>query len=91
MTQPPDQTTTWPGNPELREMLAKCPTAQRIWQEGGKWSEIALALWRERDVLAARVEELEAIAPKAYRSTDGVVSVWHCPDNLIPVTDLSTL
>jgi len=61
----------------------------QIMKAGGTAEDCAVALSVANDRLLDRVMLLEGIAPRRYKMPDGRVMVWHCPDNLVPETDLS--
>lgn len=69
----------------FREVRLCEPIVARIMRAGGTPSECVVALANDRLRLLRRIEELESIAPKKIRTPDGV-AVWHCPDELIPLT-----
>lgn len=56
-----------------------------IMRQGGSHSDCIVALANDRLRLLHRLCELESIAPKKISTPQGVM-IWHCPDNLIPLT-----
>lgn len=71
---------TWP------EIWNSEPLVRRILQDGGEFEDVICALIQERDLLREKVMELDAIAPKKRLTSDGRIMVWHCPNELIPLT-----
>ena len=49
---------------------------------------IIIALVEQKRVLTTELVTLIKIAPKRYRLKDGKQVVWHCPNELIPETQL---
>jgi hypothetical protein len=62
------------------------PTVHRMASQGCSREQVIQALVDEKRAMVKRVLELEQIAPKKYQMPDGKVMVWHCPDELIPMT-----
>jgi hypothetical protein len=72
-----------PADALLADLVARQQTA-RFSHDTMRAIDLAL-LFRERaEKLAARVAELEAIAPRKIRRPDGAVLVWHCPEEFVP-------
>lgn len=74
---------------EIREVVDNDPYVNSIVKQGGTLEMCVVELANQKRELLRRIIELEAIAPKAYRHTDGSVIVWRCPDELIPIIELS--
>lgn len=60
-------------------------TVHRILSLGGTQADCVVALVNEKEALAKRIMELDAIAPKKIKLDDGRVMIWHCPDDLVPL------
>jgi hypothetical protein len=52
-----------------------------------KWCIIQLHYQKEN--LLKEISKLQAIAPKRYKIADGKIAVYHCPEDLIPIEDIS--
>jgi hypothetical protein len=65
------------------------PIVAHIMRAGGAAEDCAVALAVHNDRLVDRLMTLEGIAPRRIKLPDGRVMVWHCPDHLIPETDMS--
>ena len=65
------------------------PIVAHIMRAGGTAEDCAVALSVHNDRLVDRLMTLEGIAPRRIKLPDGRVMVWHCPDHLIPETDMS--
>ena len=65
------------------------PIVAHIMRAGGTAEDCAVALSAHIDRLVERLMTLEGIAPRKIKLPDGRVMVWHCPDRLIPETDMS--
>ncbi len=63
-----------------------------VWQltnRGADYETIICALAHQQEVLGDRLMTAEMIAPRKYKFPDGQAKVWRCPDEMIPLTDLS--
>jgi hypothetical protein len=63
-------------------------TVNQMLNEGRSHAEIIAALARQQIGLFHRIAELEAIAPSKIVMPDGRVMIRHCPDDLVPVTQI---
>lgn len=50
--------------------------------------KIIAVLVAEKEQLRNRIVELESIAPRRMMLPDGKIVVWHCTDDLIPLSRL---
>ena len=73
----------------LARQMLRDPFIDRVMRESRTDEDAFFALAADRERLVARVMELEGIAPRRMKMPDGRHMVWHCPDDLIPVTDMS--
>ena len=64
--------------------VARSPEIRNALAAGCDARGCAVVLLLEVERLRARVAELMQIAPRKYRRADGVVYVWHCPDDMVP-------
>lgn len=60
-------------------------TANRIMQAGGTAEDCVVALYERIQIMTTRLMELDSIAPRAYKTADGTLLVWRCPDALVPI------
>lgn len=65
------------------------PIVAQIMRAGGTAEDCAVALAVYNDKLVERLMTLEGIAPRKIKLPDGRVMVWRCPDELVPMTDMS--
>lgn len=61
-------------------------TVNRMLKCGASLQDIIGVLAAEKERLVGRITELEGIAPKKIALKNGQVMVWHCPDELVPLT-----
>lgn len=72
----------------FQDVMLNDPTVNRIMKSGGTESACVVELANEKQRLMARIIELDSIAPKKYKTPDGRVMVWNCPEDLVPVTEI---
>lgn len=69
--------------------LARSDSVVRVTLDsGGDVLSCVIQLVQMRKALEQRVMELENIAPRKIKRTDGTFWIWHCPDELIPETTI---
>lgn len=73
----------------LEQLRLVNPIVERVMRAGGTAEDCAVALSEHIDKLVKRLLALEGIAPRRIKLPDGSVVIWHCPDHLIPETDMS--
>lgn len=59
-------------------------TVAKMLEAGAGLESIIAQLVAEKEWGFKRIIALESIAPRKIRLPDGMVMVWHCPDDLIP-------
>jgi hypothetical protein len=64
------------------------PIVAHVIRAGGTAEDCAVALSVANDRLVDRAMLLEGIAPRKIRLPDGRVTVWRCPDDLVPETGM---
>ncbi len=69
---------------EFNEARRNNPIVAELMDAGGTPLDCVVALAKGYDRLAARVSELEAIAPRKYRRPDGSCILRRCPEDLVP-------
>jgi hypothetical protein len=67
----------------------KNATVHSMTQQGFSDREIIGVLALQIETLQGCIGELDAIAPRKIAMLDGTVTVWHCPDHLIPASRCS--
>ncbi len=73
---------------QLRELRHTDATVRSICERGGDVGEALIAVVQEKREMLQRIIELDSIRPRRYRTPDGRVLVWHCPNDLIPEEQL---
>jgi len=76
---------------EFQHLRLHNPIVAQIMRAGGTAEDCAVALTVHNDRLVDRLMVMEGIAPRRIKLMDGRVMVWHCPDHLIPETDMSNV
>jgi len=77
--------------PELSEAIRKCPVVAALHKVGETPEGIILILTKLKDQLMQDVEHLKLLAPKRVKMSDGSVRIWRCPEELIPVEEMSPM
>ena len=76
---------------QLNETVAgaydRSPVVRKILSEGGNAEACLTPLLNQIDTLSARIVQLEMICPRKVKTKDGKIFIWHCPYELIPVTE----
>lgn len=72
-------------------LLSRDPVLYHLERSGCSFLDMMEELTDYRQKLLIKVLEMDAICPRKYRLPDGTVKVWHCPEELIPLTDLTDL
>lgn len=73
-------------SPALKRVYHTNPIVWRILRDGGTLEDCVIELHEQNQRLVREVYRLEAIAPKRMRLNDGREMVWHCPDELVPIS-----
>ena len=74
---------------ELKEATRKCPVVAAMHKAGETPEAIILILVKLKDQLLKDVEELTLLTPKRIRMPDGSLMIWRCPEELIPLQEMS--
>ena len=77
--------------PERHEAASMCPIVKALHEAGGTPEGIILILVKLKDQLMQDVEHLKLLAPKRVKMSDGSVRIWRCPEELIPVEEMSPM
>lgn len=62
-------------------------TVHKILKSGGNLEDVVVALVNEKTELLGWLMAATTIAPKKIKTPDGKIMVWHCPDELIPLSE----
>lgn len=65
------------------------PLVYEMINRGATSQQIIVAMSERNQKMLARLFELESICPRKRRMRDGTVYIWRCPDDLIPIEELS--
>lgn len=76
-------------NDQINRVRENNPLVRAILRAGGTMEDCVIALDEVQANLTRQVMELSSIAPKAFRLSSGTIVAWHCPNELIPVVDLT--
>jgi hypothetical protein len=71
------------------EVFVNDPTVYNLLNSGGTARECIVALANEKAELIKKIVDLEMIVPKKYKLPDGKIVIWHCPDDLIPMKEIT--
>ena len=74
-------------NPELLKVYHQDPLVHQGIQLGASFSSIIVAMHQRHTLLLEQLALLQSIAPTKLAVGD-THYVWHCPDDLIPVTTI---
>jgi len=80
-----DKTTVSSPCLTLREAKERNALVRYILESGGTLEDTVCALVEEYAKLTNRLIKLEYIVPHKIKSPDGSISIWRCPEDLIPL------
>ncbi len=72
---------------ELYVAARECPVVAALHKAGETPESIILMLVKLKNQLLKDVEVLKLMVPKRIRMRDGRLSLWRCPEELIPVQE----
>lgn len=75
-------------NERLVKIKQQDSTVHRVLDSDGSELDCMEALFNEKQFFIKRLIALESIAPRKFQLPNGDVMVWHCPDSLIPTTEI---
>jgi hypothetical protein len=75
-----------PEHPFLQELFYTEPAFNSAIRCGYSMEECVVMLAGMLKDTRNQLESVQAIAPRKIQTPDGKIYVWHCPDELIPVT-----
>lgn len=77
---------------ETASAFVKCvhidPSVNEFYRRGLSAPAMVVESVRKLQMAKTRIADLETIAPRKMKTTDGRMYTWRCPDELIPVTEL---
>ena len=82
------QTETEKVLKQLDRVRRTHPIVNIMMEQRAPLESIIVALADSADVLFKRLTDVEAIAPRRYKTKDGTEMIWTCPDHLIPITEI---
>lgn len=75
------------NQPEIRNLndaINQDAYVHRAMKIGMRYEDLITALTEQKRLLINRLVELESIAPRKIKASDGKTYIWHCPDHLVP-------
>lgn len=72
----------------LHEVTNNDALVHRMMRDGMNLKDIICAMSERHDAVSKKLMDLELLAPKRFRFTDGVEAIYRAPADLIPVTKL---
>jgi len=77
--------------PEFYVATRKCPLVAALHKAGETPDEIILMLVKLKDQLLQDIAELKLMVPKRVKMSDGSQRIWRCPEELIPMEEVSPM
>ena len=73
--------------PQIKTFEDACNNDATVWkaiEAGVSYERLITVLAEQKRRLMQRIIELEMIAPRKMKASDGKTYVWRCPDELVP-------
>lgn len=74
---------------EWRRVIQSDPVVHSGIETRERLEAIIIKLVAQKESLRKELADLRAITPKRIRGKDGNVYVWHCPDDMIPIQEVT--